>query len=87
MVKVRFCTYCRALIFAGFRFCPYCGTPVSRGPSCDEALAAPFSVIEAESRTGNSRNEYLASIAERLSQLETELESIISKGGSGFSER
>jgi len=86
-VKVKFCTSCRALIFSDFRFCPYCGSPVSRGPTCIEALSGPFSKMEAERSTVMTGNDYFASIDERLSQLETELENILSGGGTELSER
>lgn len=82
-MKVRFCTNCRALIFSDFRFCPYCGDSVPRGPSCIEALSRPFSKIEADRSAVMTRNAYVASIDERLSQLETELENILSGGGNG----
>jgi hypothetical protein len=43
--------------------------------------------MEAERSTVMTGNDYFASIDERLSQLETELENILSGGGTELSER
>jgi wobble nucleotide-excising tRNase len=40
-MNVRFCTACRSLILADFRYCPYCGQEV-KGPGLSEALERPF---------------------------------------------
>jgi hypothetical protein len=47
-MNVRFCSSCRSLILSDFRYCPYCGAAVSRGPTLAEALTAPFERIGAD---------------------------------------
>jgi len=74
-VNVRFCESCRSLVLAEFRFCPYCGAPMSRGPGLDEALSLPLARIEA-SRAGQAR---FAELAERLDRLEADMDLIISQ--------
>ncbi len=51
-MNVLFCASCRALILSGFRFCPYCGVEVPKGPGIEEALSRPFGRIEAERGDG-----------------------------------
>jgi len=42
-MNVRFCSACRSLILADFRFCPYCGVSVAvKGPGLSEALEGSF---------------------------------------------
>ncbi|HUW42179.1 MAG TPA: hypothetical protein VMV90_14330 [Rectinemataceae bacterium] len=74
-MNVRFCESCRSLVLAEFRFCPYCGAPMSRGPGLDEALSLPLARIEA-SRAGQAR---FAELAERLDRLEADMDLIISQ--------
>lgn len=47
-MNVRFCPSCRSLILSDFRYCPYCGAAVSKGPTLAEALSAPFERIGAD---------------------------------------
>ena len=76
-MNVRFCESCRSLVLADFRYCPYCGVPVSRGPGIEEALSLPFARIEAA--TGASAPERYAELVERLDRLEAEMDLIISQ--------
>jgi hypothetical protein len=75
-VNVRFCESCRSLVLADFRYCPYCGAPVSRGPGIEEALSLPFARIEAA--RGASAPARFAELAERLDRLEADMDLIIS---------
>jgi hypothetical protein len=67
-VNVKFCRGCRALILSDFRFCPYCGAEAPRGPGIEEALARPFSKIEARA---------FDDAAESLAKLEADMDRII----------
>jgi hypothetical protein len=79
-VNVRFCGSCRGILLSDFRYCPYCGAEVPRGPGIEEALGKPFSRIEAdagsrEGRTAGARA--LADAAESLAKLESDMDRII----------
>jgi hypothetical protein len=79
-VNVRFCGSCRGLILSDFRFCPYCGAEVPRGPGIEEALGGPFSRIEADERARDGRAagaRALADAAESLDRLESDMDRII----------
>ncbi len=74
-MNLRFCESCRSLVLAEFRFCPYCGAPMSRGPGLEEALSLPLARIE-KARDGQARFAYLA---ERLDRLEADMDLILSQ--------
>jgi hypothetical protein len=82
-VNVRFCESCKSLILADFRYCPYCGQSVARGPGLAEALAGPFARIEgAEAAKGRGEGRF-ALLAERLDRLESEMDLLLQEQGDG----
>ncbi len=77
-MNVRFCAVCRSLILADFRYCPYCGVPVSRGPGMEEALEEPFERI-AEDLAKREALGRFSSLAERLDRLENEMDILLAE--------
>jgi hypothetical protein len=89
-MNVRFCESCRSLILSEFRFCPYCGAEVPRGPGLAEALDAPFERLEG-SRAGTeadcARSERrFKDLVHALDRMDEELDLIfdaLKRGGEG----
>jgi len=76
-VNVRFCESCRSLVLADFRYCPYCGEPVTRGPGLEEALSDSFNKIEAVSK--DSEVARLEGLREQIDRLEADMDLILSQ--------
>lgn len=73
-MNVRFCPSCRSLILSDFRFCPYCGAQVDRGPGLAEALDGPFSRIEGEGLKPEGAAGRFAELEGELERLEADMD-------------
>ncbi|HTX73712.1 MAG TPA: hypothetical protein VMC79_12860 [Rectinemataceae bacterium] len=78
-MNVRFCESCRSLVLADFRFCPYCGQPVIRGPGLEEALSAPFERMAARTSDGGGGSARMNALSDELDRLEADMELILSQ--------
>ena len=76
-MNVRFCPSCRSLILSDFRFCPYCGSPASRGPELAEALEAPFARIEEAAPPRERGAGRFAELEDALARLEADMDLLL----------
>jgi hypothetical protein len=74
-VNVQFCGECRRLILSDFRFCPYCGASVPRGPELAEALAGPLDALG--DAHPPARADVFASARTSLDRLESDMDLIL----------
>jgi len=74
-VNVSFCPSCRGLVLADFRFCPYCGSQLGKGPDLAAALEGPFARIEG-GRAGSAGRRF-AELEARLDRLEADMDLIL----------
>ena len=76
-MNVKFCESCRSLVLADFRYCPYCGSQIPRGPGLEEALTEPFRRLEAASREPALAR--FAELNEELDRLEADMDLLMSQ--------
>jgi hypothetical protein len=83
-MNVRFCPFCRSLILADFRYCPYCGQSVAvKGPGLSEALNGAFGNMGEGAQPVAGRGvavsgvDVFASARESLERLEADMDLLL----------